>query len=98
MLLLCGAYPSILDSLAKLNDLQPDGAVWNLPCEAVFPVNIGGLVAWVVKVKRGPGEAKRVTNHMERLQKLMRKRELRHKDVARKATKEGAAKYRRLQK
>jgi hypothetical protein len=98
MILLCGAYPSILDSLAKLNDLQPNGAVWNLPCEAVFPVNIGGLIAWVIKVKRGSGEATRVNNHMERLQKLVRKRELRQKDVARKATKKGAAKYRRLQK
>lgn len=98
MILLCGAYPSILDSLAKLNDLQPDGAVWNLPCEAVFPVNIGGLIAWVIKVKRGSGEATRVNNHMERLQKLVRKRELRQKDVARKATKKGAAKYRQLQK
>lgn len=98
MLLLCGAYPSILDALAKLSALQPEEAVWNLPCEAVFPVNIGGLVAWIIKVKRGSGEAIRVPNHMERLQKLMRKRELRQKDVASRKTSKEGHKYRRLQK
>jgi hypothetical protein len=101
MVLLCGAYPSILDTLQKLNALQSQGPVWKLPCEAVFPVNIGGLVAWIIKVQRGPAEAVRVFNHIERARKLVWKRERveeLHKNVAREATKDGGLKYRRLQK
>ena len=101
MVLLCGAFPSILDTLDKLNELQPEGAVWELPCDAVFPVNIGGLVAWIIKVKRGPADVVHVPKHTARARKLVSKRELvekAHRKDSRGATKHGGLKYRRLQK
>ena len=30
-------------------------AVFKLPCKSIFPVNIGGFIAWVVVVERGEG-------------------------------------------
>lgn len=98
MLLLCGAFPAILDSLTALNALQTEGAMWNLPCEAVFPVNIGGLIAWIIKVRRGPAEAVHVVNHIERVRKLVSKRERHEKNILKEATKGGGLKYRKLQK
>ena len=100
MLLLCGSFAPILDTLQQLNKLQSEGDIWNLPCETVFPVNIGGLVAWLMKVTRGPGEGVLVPNHRERARKFVAKRErvdtLRAKQL-RESTKDGCLKYRRLQ-
>lgn len=98
MLLLCGDYKLILGALTKLNSLQPDGIVWSLPCEAAFPVNIGGLVAWVVKVKRGPADVIPVSNHNERVRKLVSKRRHHQQNMSRVATEDDGRKYRRLQK
>lgn len=47
MVLLCGFYGPVLESLQRGNS---NGDIWELPCAAVFPVNIGGLLAWVIKV------------------------------------------------
>jgi hypothetical protein len=34
-------------------EVHADGRVWMFPCQAVFPVNIGGLLAWIVQFQRG---------------------------------------------
>ena len=75
MVLLCGSFSPILDALQRLNSLQPNGTVWELPCKAVFPVNVGGIVAWVIKVNRGPAEAIRLPNHTNSVRKLTHKRD-----------------------
>jgi hypothetical protein len=73
MILLCGAYAPILESLLETNGTKDD--VWELPCAAVFPVNIGGLLAWIVQVERGKGVIDRSQKHVDRVKKLTRKRE-----------------------
>jgi hypothetical protein len=57
---------------------QGDGSLmcWELPCEAVFPVNIGGLLAWVIYVRRADGPAVRLKSHDAQVRKLARKRDL----------------------
>jgi len=35
------------------SDLEGMESVFELPCDSVFPANIGGLVAWVIVVRRG---------------------------------------------
>jgi tRNA G10 N-methylase Trm11 len=49
-------------------------SIWQFPCTAVFPVNIGGIFAWVVQVSRGgaawPGSA----YHLDNVRKLTAKR------------------------
>jgi hypothetical protein len=73
MVLLCGAYAPILESLLETNGANDD--IWELPCAAVFPVNIGGLLAWIVQVRRGKGVVDRSQKHVDRVRKLTRKRE-----------------------
>jgi hypothetical protein len=73
MVLLCGAYAPILESLLQTNGANDD--IWELPCTAVFPVNIGGLLAWIVQVGRGKGVVDRSQKHVDRVRKLTRKRE-----------------------
>lgn len=69
MVLLCGGnFEVILDIIQSLNvavaaatsrndgdDGHPSAAatVFALPCESVFPVNVGGFIAWVIVVYRG---------------------------------------------
>jgi len=74
MVLLCGSYAQILDAILQTNGSASD--VWELPCSAVFPVNIGGLLAWVVQVKRGNGIVTQLPKHLDRVRKLTRKRQL----------------------
>lgn len=101
MLLLCGSFAPILDTLEKLNSFQSEGMVWNLPAESVSPVNIGGFAAWIIKVQRGPAESVHVSNHTERVRKLVRNRErvekLRKMEPQKATTKGGRSKYRRIQ-
>jgi hypothetical protein len=73
MVLLCGAYAPILESLLQTNGAKDD--IWELPCAAVFPVNIGGLLAWIVQVGRGKGVVDRSQKYVDRVRKLSRKRE-----------------------
>jgi Putative RNA methylase family UPF0020 len=49
--------------------------VWTLPCQAVFPANIGGHLAWVIQVRRGMGMPRRITCQLERVRKLAHTRE-----------------------
>ena len=69
LVLLCGSYVPILEAMRK-----QDG-VWNLPCQSVFPVSIGGHVAWVITCTRGHSVSQREPNHIEKVRKLTRKRE-----------------------
>lgn len=85
MILLCGSYPAILESLMKINQAaaasssleQPseeECSVWEFPCQSIFPCNIGGLLAWVVHVKRGSGVWRQVQNHRDRSRNLVARR------------------------
>lgn len=81
MVLLCGSYVPILEALKDANDTAiehgADGTVWQLPCTAVFPINVGGNLAWVVQVRRGRSEAAaRLPRNLEQVKKQVRKKEL----------------------
>ena len=66
MVLLCGDYEIILSTIASLNDRSTkankkgynalENLVFHVPCKSIFPVNISGILAWVVIVQRGSGE------------------------------------------
>lgn len=88
MVLLCG---SPLPILTVLQNANAHGCyTWKLPCEAVFPVNISGLQAWIIKAERGSGAAMRLPRHVERAKKLARKRE--HTEQLRKNERSGRVK------
>lgn len=99
MIVLCGAWNTLLEALEELNKVQP--GTWDLPCQSIFPVNIGGLVAWVLMVQRGAAQGKRVATHSQQVKRLARKRHIIDSHNAKqdsKPTKEGESKkYRRLQ-
>lgn len=61
MILLCGDYEIVHSTLASLNERSARSSsleekVFRLPCESVFPVNISGILAWVIVVHRGCGK------------------------------------------
>jgi Putative RNA methylase family UPF0020 len=89
MVLLCGSYLPVLQALVQVNewnrttrnngermDGQPAGEVWMFPCQAVFPVNIGGLLAWIVQIQRGPAPLRPslLQSHGLRVQRLAEQR------------------------
>lgn len=94
--LLCGAAFPVLECLQEANTVTPN--TWCLPCISVFPVNIGGLQAWVIKVGRGKGDHKPIKNYTARLRKLTGIRN--HIDRSRDQTERwtGSSNSRRLQK
>lgn len=49
--------------------------VWQLPCDAVFPCNIGGHLAWVIVIQRGEAVPLSMPGRLERMKKLIGKRE-----------------------
>jgi Putative RNA methylase family UPF0020 len=75
MVLLCGSYMAILTAMKEENE-RSGQVVWQLPCEAVFPVNIGGFMGWVIQVRRDWGEPTRLANHKERLRKITNRRNI----------------------
>jgi hypothetical protein len=90
MVLLCGHWLQVVSAMQSLNGtsnqlenersastnlINNQDTVIELPCDSIFPVNIGGLIAWVVIAKRGPGKAKPFKNHKERVRKLTLKRQ-----------------------
>lgn len=80
MVMLCGAYHQVVYHLQKLNSgddscLSPDEDVVCMPCSSIFPVNIGGLLSWIVIVKRGAAKARPFPSHRERAKILTGKRE-----------------------
>jgi len=40
------------------------------PCRSIFPVNIGGLSAWVIEVERSHGKIKLRMNHREKVRRM----------------------------
>jgi len=73
--LLCGSPHSILASIEQLS-----GHYWKRPSPRVSPVNIGGIVAWVVRVDRNNTvfnifEEPEQTNFLARVKKIAQKRD-----------------------
>jgi Putative RNA methylase family UPF0020 len=78
LVLLCGSYAPILKGLQYANErllLDSCTLIWEIPCQAVFPVNIGGNLAWIIQVHRGRGALAPVLGQRERIRKLVHKRE-----------------------
>lgn len=76
MVLLCGNHGTILDELIRSN-AKHDSCVWQLPCASVFPVNLGGLMAWCLVVRRGHGMVEAgcmAENDRDRVRRLVRRR------------------------
>mmetsp|Transcript_28455 Transcript_28455/g.43012 ORF Transcript_28455/g.43012 Transcript_28455/m.43012 type:complete len:511 (-) Transcript_28455:1089-2621(-) len=69
--LLCGAHKCIVSALQESHGNVKQN--WNVT--AVFPVNISGLLAWIVMAKRGNKEAVRLPNYVTRLKKYTAQRE-----------------------
>lgn len=67
MVLLCGSHNLILDVLRS--------GMWKLPCDSVFPVNIGGLLAWIIIVHRSDEPAVMLPKQSDRVRQLTGKRE-----------------------
>lgn len=59
MTMLCGSFNVILEGI---KDANYEATLFNTP-SAIFPVNIGGLQAWVVKVTRSLENAQSIQNH-----------------------------------
>jgi hypothetical protein len=70
IVILCGSYELLLQSL----EATPD--YWCVPCRAIFPVSIGGLLAWIVQVERTATPfSTGVHNHLGRVRKMTAKRD-----------------------
>lgn len=99
MVLLCGSFAPVLDALENANregaaQGNIDEKVWELPCQAIFPVNVGGLVAWIIQVRRASGPPSTLKNrYVERLRKIVYRREMVQKAQA----KDSQGKRKRLQ-
>jgi hypothetical protein len=106
MVLLCGSFPVILESLLKINQSSSpagreinEGSVWDFPCQSIFPVNIGGLLAWVIQVKRGTGSWRQVQHHRDRSRNLVARRaHINSCDQSNKIKNPQQQKYRRIQR
>jgi hypothetical protein len=71
IVILCGAFGIVVDTLRSTDD--PKLGVWDVT--AVFPVNIGGLLAWIVMAVRTNLPATSAMNHQRRLRKITATRE-----------------------
>jgi SAM-dependent methyltransferase len=69
MVLLCGSHELVLQALTDTS------SHWKLPCTALVPVTIGGLLAWVVQVDRNTNVHVLLSHHLERVRTLTAKRE-----------------------
>lgn len=74
------ASPSAVTSHAnnpvkKKCDLNNHDTTWQLPCSSVFPINVGGLLAWVILVRRGSAPHQPLPRYAERLRKVANNRE-----------------------
>ena len=76
MVLLCGNHVPVLEALHECNTTN-DSLIWQLPCSSVFPVNIGGFIAWIILVRRGCGELSITHNdtRLHRIKTLARRRD-----------------------
>jgi hypothetical protein len=76
MILLCGGTPHVL--VTTLNRLS--GAYWKRPIRRISPVNVGGILAWVVRVERnnkmfGDGDEGGKQRYQESVRKFAEKRD-----------------------
>lgn len=78
IVLLCGAYGIVVDGLQDINGTGQNN---NWIVTAVFPVNIGGLLAWIVMAKRTITPVIAVKNHQSRLRKLTGNRDRDNKQL-----------------
>lgn len=84
MVLLCGHYVPVLNVIMEINrratatsstQCFEDTAVpWSLPCEAVFPVSIGGTMAWVIQVYRGAAKYAPLPKHRDKVRQVALRR------------------------
>jgi len=82
MVLLCGNFYQAVKFLKALNNINHEFSsspssevVMQMPCDSIFPVSIGGLLAWVIVAKRGSAAAREIPNHRQRVKALTGKRE-----------------------
>ena len=79
IVLLCGSYYQAVLCLKQLNiaaeNPSPSEDVICMPCESIFPVNIGGLLAWVVVARRGSASVIPFPDHATQVKTLTAKRE-----------------------
>ena len=69
MVLLCGSHESVLQALTDTS------SHWKLPCTALVPVTIGGLLAWVVHVERNATMHVPLAKHLEHVRTMTAKRD-----------------------
>ena len=69
--ILCGAIGIVGDALSKIN--EANNSNWDVT--SIFPVNIGGLLAWIVVADRTHSPPIALMNHQRRLRKLTAARE-----------------------
>ena len=69
--ILCGAIGIVCDALQNIN--ESSNCNWDI--KSVFPVNIGGLLAWIVIADRTHEPPIALMNHQRRLRKLTAARE-----------------------
>ena len=79
MVLLCGTYSPLLQAMVDANEhnmksSNGNSVIWQFPCTALFPVNIGGTLAWVLQLSRGGGDWFPLANQKARIQKLISSR------------------------
>ena len=67
MVLLCGNYHCVLDAIDSLNRHEDCSPPFHMPPRAIFPVNIGGLTAWIIIVNRTTSASRPFTNHRRRV-------------------------------
>ena len=82
---LCGAgsYQNIIDIIESQKSTL--GTPSFRSPRAVFPVNIGGFIAWVVIVERGEDEHLRGADHLDKVRKIASISKQQEKDIERKS-------------
>ena len=78
MTMLCGAFNVIL---AGIKDANSEAILFDNPT-AIFPVNIGGLQAWVIQVTRSLDNAQSIQNHRCRATRIAKIHDRRMKSGA----------------
>lgn len=71
VVILCGSFGIVVDAFRSRN--EPKIGNWDVT--SVFPVNIGGLLAWIVMAVRTHSPATSALNHQRRLRKITAIRE-----------------------
>jgi tRNA G10 N-methylase Trm11 len=67
MVLLCGNYHYVLNAIDFLNQHADCSPTFHMPPRAIFPVNIGGLAAWIIIVNRTSSIWRPFNNHRQKV-------------------------------